>query len=98
MKEEIFGYSLLLIVRKKRDEGLFSRIIWCLPFSDRVNAVIMSAGIPFSGNHSRGCLGLNDERMVRHVGEWMSFVGDCWRFNQRVNVEGLYRVKCRDLC
>jgi hypothetical protein len=23
MKEEFFGYSLLLIVRKKRDEGLF---------------------------------------------------------------------------
>ena len=72
MKEEIFGYSLLLIVRKKRDEGLFSRIIWCLFFTELSNRLLMIACIPCFGIHSWIGQRLTGERMIRPVGEWKS--------------------------
>ena len=63
MKEEFFGYSLLLIVRKKRDKGLFSRIIWCLFFIGRVSIILMIVCIPCFGMHSWGGQRLIGERM-----------------------------------
>lgn len=52
MKEEFFGYSLLFIVRKKRDKGLLSGIIWCLFFTELNNRLFMIVCIPYSGIHS----------------------------------------------
>lgn len=72
MKEEIFGYSLLLIVRKKRDEGLFSGIIWCLFFTELNKRLLMIVCIPYSGIHSRVGQRLTGERMIRPAGEWES--------------------------
>jgi len=72
MKEEFFGYSLLLIVRKKRDKGLLSRIIWCLLFTELNKRLLMIVCIPYSGIHSRGGQRLTGERMIRPAGEWKS--------------------------